>query len=82
MTDKNPEKYPEWKKLLAFCIEESVPPWALYPTLRSMQGMSEEQEESYAALKLHRMSEYLERIRRERKEREHEAKIISKADDQ
>lgn len=66
MTDKNPEKYPEWKKLLTFCIEESVPPWALYPTLREMQGMSEEEEERHAALKLRLMSEYLERIRRER----------------
>lgn len=49
MSNTKPERYVEWKKLLALCIDESIPPHILIPLIKPMQGLSGEQEERHSS---------------------------------
>lgn len=48
MAEKKPELYPEWKKLLEFCIKDNVPPWAFVRIARRFEGRMGETGEEYA----------------------------------
>ena len=50
MSNQKPERYVEWKKLLALFIEDGIPPYVMYDIVKDMDGQSEEMCELLASI--------------------------------